>query len=147
MTVTLVLDGVIVVLLAATIAYCVILNRRLGELRGGHAEFIKLVESFNAATERAETSIAGLREASAEKGGILDQRIEAAQALCDDLSFLVERGERVADRLASGSGGGTAPPPESLSHGPRPFAGAAIPGEESAIERDLRDALRVARQG
>ncbi len=156
MTVALALDRLIAVLLVATIVYCVILNRRLGELRGNRDEFLKLIESFGAATERAETSISLLREVGEEKGAALDDRVERARALCDDLAFLVERGSRLADRLEAGRDARDAPiskaaklratvAPSALDDGAAAHAGAEAGGvSDSLAERDLREAMRGA---
>lgn len=156
MTVALLLDSLIVLLLVATIAYCVILNRRLGELRGSQGEFVKLIESFNAATVRAEASISRLREVGEEKGAALDDRVETARALCDDLVFLVERGSRLADRLEgrSHTRDGTIPnvpklrapvAPSEIDAAAAAHAGADAEGTPGSVaERDLRDAIRGA---
>lgn len=156
MTVALALDSVIALLLVATIVYCVILNRRLGELRGNQGEFIKLIESFNAATERAQASISELREVGEEKGATLDSRVETARALCDDLVFLVERGSRLADRLEGASHTRDDAIPiasrlgATVAPGGRDDNAAARAGPDweegavSVVERDLRDAIRGA---
>ena len=99
MTAGLVLDGVIAVLLVAMIFCCLAFYRRLGELRGSRSEFAALIESFSAATERAEAGVSRILETGERSHAELDERIETARALCDDLAFLVERGARLADRL------------------------------------------------
>ena len=85
----------------------------------------------------------------------LDERIETAHALCDDLAFLVERGARLADRL-EGQAGAPATLPRS-----RPTivgGGAARAADEmaaetaagaapSSVERELARTLRAAREG
>lgn len=159
MTVTLILDSLIVVLLTATVIYCFLLSRRLRDLRGSQAEFVKLMEGFNTATEHAEAGIARLSEVSAEQGMKLDERTESARSLCDELAFLVDRGERIADRLArepSPDGGmpGATVRPAPVALGPRPVKSPdpkdSMIGDgasRSAVERDLLDALRVARKG
>ena len=95
MTFSLVLDLVVAVLLVVTIGYAVVLNRRLSELRRNKADLESAASSFGAATGRAEESIARLKTTADE----LHQRIEKAQALRDDLVFLIERGGTAADRL------------------------------------------------
>lgn len=109
MTVALALDGLITFLLAMTIGYCIVLNRRLADLRAGQAEFVALIERFNTAAERAEAGLARLRAAGDDSGPAVDEHIEAARALRDDLGFLIERGSRLADRLASAPGARSAP--------------------------------------
>ena len=66
MTTGLVLDILIICLLAASTGYCFVLNRRLGALRQGQEEFLKLIERFDDATMRAELNIERLRGVSGE---------------------------------------------------------------------------------
>ncbi|TVS00348.1 MAG: hypothetical protein EA406_00725 [Rhodospirillales bacterium] len=91
---TVLLDGLLAVLLAVTIGYAVMLNRRLAAIRGG-SEFDRHAAGFRDAVSRAEDSVARLK-ANADE---LQQRLEQARALQDDLSLLIDRGERVADGL------------------------------------------------
>lgn len=95
----LILDGLLAILLVATIIYCALLYRRLGQLRKGQSELPGMVAEFNQATERAAAGIAGLKQTAQETGQALQERIDAAQSLADDLRFLAEQGERLADRL------------------------------------------------
>lgn len=164
MTVSLALDVVIAGLLVATIAYCVVLNRRLRELRAGQGEFTRLIKSFDAAAERAGAGVARLRDVSNSSKDTLDGQFDAASALRDELAFLVENGSRLASRLGGNAPAArprTAPVPvapatAARTSAARPLAAfpdvaedspAAQGGEGSAVERDLLRALRVAREG
>jgi hypothetical protein len=93
------LDLMIAGLLVAVIAYAVILNRRLMAWRQDKAEFERLIASFNLAAARAETGVERLKAASEETGKSLQQATTKGRALCDDLSYLIERAEPLADRL------------------------------------------------
>jgi hypothetical protein len=91
---SLALDVLVAVLLVITIGYAMVLNRRLGRLRRDKSELEKLAATFGQATARAEESIGKLKKtADALKG-----RIDNAQALRDDLAFLIDRGSSAADR-------------------------------------------------
>lgn len=90
-----ILDVLVAVLLVVTIIYAVMLNRRLARLRKDKDELEALARTFGEATARADDSIGTLRNTA----DALDQRIEKAQALRDDLVFLMDRGGSVADRL------------------------------------------------
>ncbi len=92
---SLLLDVLLALLLAVTIGYAVVLNRRLANLRADRAELEKVALSFGQAATRAEDSLGKLKE-NAE---MLQERLAKSQALADDLSFLVDRGGTVADRL------------------------------------------------
>ena len=95
----LVLDLVVSVLLVATIGYAIALNSRLGSLRRNRSDLAKTIVSFNEATLRAETAIPKLRRAAEEAGGALQDRVEKAQSLRDDLAFMIERADTMANRL------------------------------------------------
>jgi hypothetical protein len=89
------LDGLLVVLLAATIAFALQLNRRLAAVRADQGEFARLAASFAEAAARAEDSVARLKVAA----GAGQDEIERADRLADDLRHLLERGSTLADRL------------------------------------------------
>lgn len=108
MDTALILDGLLVVLLVATITYCALLYRRLGQLRKAQSELPRMIADFNQATERAENGIAGLKQTARETGQALQERIDSARTLVEDLRFLAEQGGRLADRLEDGIRGARA---------------------------------------
>ncbi len=95
----LVLDVMVAALLAVTIVYAWILNQRLSQLRRNRDDLAKVVSSFNDATARAEAGIPKLRKAAEESGQALQERVEKAQSLRDDLAFMIERADAMADQL------------------------------------------------
>ncbi len=95
----LVLDGIVVVLLVATIGYAMVLNRRIGEIRKWKPEFDRLITSFNQAATRAEAGIQSLKSVASQRGPDLQRSLDKARSLRDDLAYLVERGDTLADRL------------------------------------------------
>lgn len=99
MTIALAADGGVSFLLLITIYYCFILSRRLRALRADRAEFRALVDKLTAASNDAARGIAGLKSAADEIGGELDAQLRDAQALRDDLAYMLERGGAVADVL------------------------------------------------
>jgi hypothetical protein len=92
-------DAVVALLLIATISYAAVLNQRLSVLRNDRVKLEELVNGLTAAAQRAESGIAGLKEASEDHGQRLAKKIDDARALRDDLTYLVERGGNLADRL------------------------------------------------
>jgi len=92
-------DIVVAALLVTTIAYAAVLNRRLGVLRNDRDKFQELIQSLTVAAQRAEAGIAGLKLAAEDVGRRLEKKIEEGQGLRDDLSYMLERGGGVADRL------------------------------------------------
>jgi Domain of unknown function (DUF6468) len=132
-----ILEIVLVVLLAATLFHAVRLERALGVLKRDRVLLEDLVSGFNASTRHAEAGIDRLRAAADGAGRQLARQIEAADALKDDLTFLSQRGERLADRLDGQVR--TARPvlaEVEANEAPRP---------RSQAERDLLKALRIAR--
>lgn len=94
-----ILDLLVSVLLIATIAYAVTLNKRLTQLRRNRDEMAKIIVSFNDATVRAESSIPKLKKAAEDAGMALQERVEKAHSLRDDLAFMIERADTMANRL------------------------------------------------
>lgn len=94
-----ILEAVLVLMLAATLFHAVRLERALGVLKRDRAALQELVEAFNASTRQAEQGVEQLRSATEGAGRQIARQIEAGLSLKDDLSFLMERGERLADRL------------------------------------------------
>lgn len=94
-----ILDVTLVVLLGATIGYCVALHRRLGELRAAQSELPRLIDNFIEATRRAEAGIAGLKAASAATAEEIGPKLGEAQVLREDLAFMIDHGGKLADRL------------------------------------------------
>ena len=92
------LDVLVSILLVAMIVYGVILNRKLTALRSNKAELDVLIHSFNDACSRAEAGVRTLRTAT-EEAHRLQQYLARGQMLRDDMSFLIERGTGLADRL------------------------------------------------
>ncbi len=93
------LEAVLIVLLAATLFHAVRLERALGRLKRDRATLGALVAEFNDSTRQAENGIERLRQAADGAGRQIARQSEMAGALKGDLAFLVERGERLADRL------------------------------------------------
>jgi len=92
-------DGIVAVLLVATICYAAVLNRRLSVLRGDRAKIDEMIQALSAAAQRAEAGISALKEEAADTGKELERTIANAKRLKDDLAYMVERGGGMADRL------------------------------------------------
>ena len=132
MPISLMLDILIAVLLVVTIVYAIILNRRLGNLRRDRQELEQLAKTFADATTRADESIGRLR-ATAEE---LQQRIDAAKSIGEDLAFMSDRGETLADRLEGAV---------RSNRDRAPVANGEADGAKSDAERTLLKALQSAR--
>ncbi|MBO6634701.1 DUF6468 domain-containing protein [Parvibaculum sp.] len=93
------LEIVVCVFLAATIAYCAMLDRRLRAMRSGQDGLRELVGELNTATQRAVSAIDGLKQASEATNEELGERVRTARTLADELSLMVEAGNSIADKL------------------------------------------------
>jgi len=140
-----VLEIVLMALLAATLFHAVRLERALGVLKRDRAALQELITGFNASTRQAELGIERLRGTAEGAGQQIVRQIDAAVSLKDDLAVLIERGDRLADRM------------DVLIRAARPLAAepqrltvvaeqdAGEPRVRSQAERDLLKALRLAR--
>lgn len=134
------LELVLVGLLVVTLFHAIRLERALVRLRRDRASLEKLVTGFAASTQQAESGIQRLRSAADGAGRQLETQFAKSVSLKDDLAFLTERGDRLADRL------------EALVREARPLAqkpargdDTAPPASHSQVERDILQALRMAR--
>jgi hypothetical protein len=93
------IEIVLIGMLAATLFHALRLERALGVLKRDRAALEELVVGFNSSTRQAEQGIEKLRSSTDGAGRQLAKQIDVAQALRDDLVFLADRGERLADRL------------------------------------------------
>jgi hypothetical protein len=103
-TISIVLDVLVAGLLIATIAYAAVLDRRIRQLRSTRAELETMVVGFNTATARAESAIGDLKMGTEAGSRELKPLMANARQIADDLTFLVERGNELADRLEFGVG-------------------------------------------
>ncbi len=147
----LLLDGVVAVLLIATIVYCIVLYRQLSRVRNAQQEMHALIASFDHATSRAQAGIGELKRTNDEIVKSLQSEMSKGRILADELAILTESGNRLASRI---EGGLTDRPANDvpLRHTPRKpsFGGQEIAKEpdselKSEAERELLEALRASR--
>jgi Domain of unknown function (DUF6468) len=145
------LEIVLVVLLGATLFQAIRLERALVVLKRDRSSLESLVVGFNASTHQAENGIQQLRSAADGAGRDIDAQLTKSMSLKDDLAYLTERGDRLADRL------------DNLVRASRPLtrdhaedklqvaatgpavAAVPTPGATNQVERELLAALRMAR--
>ncbi len=95
----LLIDVLGAVLLVVVIVYAIRLNRSLSSLKANKAELDTLIQTFTQSTNRAEASVARLKSSAAETATTLQENVSKAQELRDDLAFMTDRGEELANRL------------------------------------------------
>lgn len=165
MNLALILDVVLIFLLLATIVYAMVLHRRLGMLRSEKEGLEVFLERMSQATLKADASLKGIRQAAQDAQGVIGEPVARAQALRDELLFLIERADGTAERLAGATSGkaaapAAAPAPEAAparkTTRRAPAAQSASQpasendpgpqdGARSQAERDLMNALRNVR--
>ena len=145
------LELVLVGLLAVTLVHAIRLERALRLLRSDRAALGEAISGFDDSARQAEAGIGRLHSVSAETAQLLSQRVEQGGSLRDDLAFLIERGETIADRLdgliRSGRPLAQTGTTMMLSQSPAqaaPPSPAATPPVRSQAERDLLLALQSA---
>jgi Domain of unknown function (DUF6468) len=97
--VSLIVEGTLTLLLAATLASCALLERRLRGLRTDHHKLVQTVISLNSAIADAQASFAALRDAAHEADDRLGVKVGMARKLVQELSLLASTGERIAARM------------------------------------------------
>ncbi len=90
------------VLLAATLCYCIVLERRLAQVRKGQEGLGRTIGELNMAIAGAGASIRALKTAAGEAADTLDQRLKRARLHVDELSVLTGSAERIAERIERG---------------------------------------------
>jgi hypothetical protein len=132
---TILADGLVAILLIATLVYVRQLSTRLETIRAGRAEFEKQFADFARITDQASSHLHHFK-ATADNSLIdLQARIERAQGLGaefgrlgDDLKLLTERAVGAADRLDASVGrarflaAATPPANQPTAAAPQPFA-------------------------
>ncbi len=117
MTIGIAVELLVALLLATTIVWAVILDRRLRDLRSGRDGVRQAVIDLAGATGRAESAVLALREAAESTGAELARRQAAAKAASDELALLLGSAEGLAERLTKRAAPMTQ---ASRSEAPRP---------------------------
>lgn len=92
-------DIVIIALLIPTIIYAYSLNKSLNSLRQNQKSLAQLVSALNEATFKAENSIPKLKSVTEHSSEGLKEVVDNAKELKNDLLFINERADSLADRL------------------------------------------------
>jgi Domain of unknown function (DUF6468) len=94
-----VVELAVLVLLAFTVAYCIILDRRLQKLRADETQMRQTVVDLGLATSRAENAIDGMRRALVDCEATISERLKSAEAASAGLQDAVRTGDEVLDRI------------------------------------------------
>lgn len=169
MTLALLMDLILVCMLGTMIAYCVVLNRRLGHLRRTETEMKTLMAKFAEATERAEANLQSIKLNAVELSSTIGRQVARGGELSQELDVMIVSAERVAERLdgkvaeqrsanvarfrpqaelhatAGTTAGAAARRAPAEAETARPLGSNPKSGEREAAEQALLQALRAAR--
>lgn len=135
-TAGLVLDIIVLIALAATTWQGIRLSKQFNKLQADRKAFEQLIQALNIAVAKADTSIKAIRDAAAQSGQGLQEKLSRATALAEELEIIVQAGDNLADRLST------------LSEQNRKALGTAhMPAEDktpprSRAEKELIEALK-----
>ncbi len=99
MVVTLLLDLSVATLLGATIFYCIKLNHRIQILQDSKSELAQLIKQFDESTQQATVSINEIHRASKRINQNIQEKLDKANYLADDLAFMIDRANKTADKI------------------------------------------------
>ena len=97
---SLLIEGLLVLLLTATIYFAIRLNKRLTVLRVEKEQLEKLIKQFEIVADRAQSSLSGLKATADQVRSDLDDATHKSHAMRDELAFLIERADINAEKLA-----------------------------------------------
>lgn len=92
-------DVLILAALGATIFRAMKLSRQFEQMQADRKAFESLITALNLASSRAEAAIQGLKGATVEGGERLQEKINKARALSEELEIMVQAGDSLAERL------------------------------------------------
>jgi hypothetical protein len=151
------LDLVLMGMVGAGLVQASRLIKHLSILKQGRIDMERFVHEFNATVIRAEAGIKGLRSAARDSGDDLEKLVEKSVMVRDELQFIVESADKIAERLSAAAS--TAVRPEmkmsearsatksaQQASAPAPTSSApkteAAPAPSSRAEKELLQALQ-----
>ena len=124
----LIIEILVAILLALTIGYCILLNKRLTRLKADEQTLKATISELITATEIAERAIAGLKLTVRDCDQNLGERLRTAERFSADMERQLMAGEEVLHRLvrivgaSRGEPVAPAPAPEAPPAAPDPHA-------------------------
>ena len=101
MTPGLLIEGLVIVLLIATISYCALLSGRLKRLKSEESALRSTIAELLAATELAERAIRGLKVTATEQQKTLGVRVRDGERLNNELYEKLSQGDQLVERLSA----------------------------------------------
>lgn len=134
------LDIVLIVMVGIGLAQVTRLIKHLAGLREGRIEMERFVHEFNATVTRAEAGIKGLKQAARNSGDDLEKLVDKALLVRDELSFIVESADQIAERLSQSATNAVRPAAAVAEAKPVPKTTAPPPpatAEGQAVKKEV----------
>ena len=137
----LIIESLVAILLALTIWYCMLLNKRLTRLKADEQALKATISELITATEIAERAIAGLKLTVRDCDQNLGERLRTAERFGADIERQLMAGEEVLHRLvrivgaARGEPAEVAPEPELPAAPSIPDPHAMVAAAQAFAER------------
>jgi methyl-accepting chemotaxis protein len=93
------MDYVIILCFIVTIIYCWRVDKRVASVRNIKAELLSLVRNFDDSIVRSEICIHELKNISNKANIDLQQRLDSAKQLSQELSFLTDHADEIAEKI------------------------------------------------
>jgi hypothetical protein len=93
------IETLVAILLAVTIVYCTMLNKRLKRLKADEMSLKATISELITATEIAERAVAGLKVTVRECDQDIGERLRAAEKFSADIAVQIGAGEDILSRL------------------------------------------------
>ncbi len=100
---SLVMNGIIIVLLGATIVYAQKLSTHIRVFRDSRKDLDKLIRDLGQQIEKADATVSAMKAAARDSGKDLQRRIDEARGLSEELQLVAESANNLASRLEKGA--------------------------------------------
>jgi hypothetical protein len=95
-----IVEGSVAVLLAVTIGYCIVLNRRLRLLHSDRDSLRRMVMDLVQATDLANSAVKELKSAAVDADATLTARLAEAERFSAEMAGQIDAGTALLDRIA-----------------------------------------------
>ena len=142
-SIELIINLLIICLLIPTIVFAYNLNKNLKTLRQNQNSLAQLVKALNEATFKAENSIPKLKTATEHSSEGLKEVVDTAKEIKNDLLFINERADSLADRLENVISSSRNVSPKKNEAIKSPAVPQSAEDERAMAELELLKALRA----
>jgi uncharacterized protein YoxC len=133
------LDLLVIVALLAAIYYLRTVSSGIKIIREGRTELQQILKEMTSSIQKADQTIQGMKNLADDKSRNLQKHMDQAEALAEELKFMIQSADQVAQRLVK-------------STEAAPMAKAAMAKQTSSVapskaEQDLAEALKRHKTG